>query len=106
MTTFNATSQAAGVAQFASGSFTSDNTLITLNIGFRPRFFQFINATDAVISYKFEGQAANARVNVVTAGTTTIVADSGIAFNPDNSSVNILAALAGNAKAISWIAFG
>jgi len=106
MTTFAAASQAMEICNFATGSFTSDNTLITLTLGFRPRYFRLINITDIVINEKYEGNPASTRVNEVAAGTVTVVADSAITFNADNSTVSITAALALNAKAHVWAAWG
>lgn len=104
MATFGATSQAAGVTNFASGSFTSDNTVTVVNLGFRPRHVKVVNVTDVIVMEKLEGMAANAVVNTVTAGTTTINTSSLITF--DATGFTMTAAAVGSAKAISWVAYG
>lgn len=104
MATFGATSQAAGVVNFASGSFTSDNTITVVNLGFRPRHVKVVNATDVIVMEKIEGMAANATVNTVTAGTTTINTSSLITLNAADFTLSTTAV--GNAKAISWVAYG
>ena len=104
MTTFAATSQSNSISNFASGSFTGDGTIATLNLGFKPRYFKMFNATDVVVYEKWEGMVAANSIKTVTAGTTTNDAS---AITLDSAgTVTIPAAINIAAKAISWVAFG
>lgn len=105
MATVSAISQAMGVGNFASGSFTSDNTATIVKCGFKPRWIKVVNSTDVIVWEKLEGMAAANTVKTVTAGTTTIDTTSGILINTDGT-ITISAAAVGNAKAISWVALG
>ena len=105
MATVSASSQAAGVVSFASGSFTSDNTATTVTIGFKPRWVKVVNTTDVIVWEKIEGMAAANSVKTVTAGTTTIDTGAAITINTDGT-ITLSATAVGNAKAISWVALG
>lgn len=105
MATVLPTSQAMGVPNFASGSFTSDNTATIVKLGFKPRWIKVVNSTDVIVWEKLEGMAAANSIKTVTAGTTTIDTGSAIVDNGDGT-FTISAAAVGNAKAISWVAQG
>lgn len=105
MTTFTATSQAASVTGFASGSFTSDGTAGTINIGFTAREVNVVNETDTIIWRKMDGQAAANCVKTVAVGTTTVDTGSAILINTDRT-ITLSATLCGTAKAIAWQARG
>tara|TARA_R110000868_G_scaffold19150_3_gene82779 strand:+ start:740 stop:1054 length:315 start_codon:yes stop_codon:yes gene_type:complete len=102
MATVNATTQAGGVANFASGSFTSDNTATVVTLGFKPRCIKVINSTDVIVWEKIEGMAAANSVKTTSSGTTTV--DTGSAVLIADLSFTISATAAGSSKAISWIA--
>lgn len=101
-----ATSQSMGIANFASGSFTSDNTITTITLGFTPRFAKIVNTTDVIIWEKNEGMPAINAIKTVTAGTTTMDAGSGVLFPTGTRTIVLAAATVGSAKAISWVAHG
>lgn len=105
MATVTATSQAAGISSFASGSFTSDNSITVVTLGFKPRWIKVVNTTDVIVWEKIEGMATANSVKTVTAGTTTIDAGAAITINTDGT-FSLSAAAVGNAKAISWVALG
>lgn len=105
MATVNATSQASGVSNFASGSFTSDNTATVVNLGFKARWVKVVNTTDVIVWEKIEGMAAANSVKTVTAGTTTIDTGSAITINTDGT-ITLSSTAVGSAKAISWVAMG
>jgi hypothetical protein len=105
MATNSATSKDAGVTNFSSGSFTSDNTACIVSLGFKPRWVKVINSTDVIVWEKIEGMAAANSIKTVTAGTTTVDTGSAILINSDGT-FTISATAAGNAKAISWVAMG
>ena len=99
----SATSNSSGIVNFASGSFTSDNTDTTVTLGFVPRWVKVVNSTDTIVWEKIEGMAAVDSIKTVTAGTTTIDTGSAIIIN-DDGTVTLEAATVGDAKAISWVA--
>lgn len=105
MATVSATSQAAGLANFASGSFTSDNTATVVTLGFKARWVKVVNTTDVIVWEKIEGMAAANSVKTVTAGTTTIDTGSAILINTDGT-ITLSSTAVGNSKAISWVALG
>jgi hypothetical protein len=94
-----------GVMNFQAGSFTSDGTDTTLELGFVPRWIKVVNSTDVIVWEKIEGMAAVDSIKTVTAGTTTIDTGSAIIIN-DDGTVVLEAATVGSAKAISWVAIG
>jgi hypothetical protein len=100
----SATSNSASIVNFASGSFTSDNTDTVVSLGFNPRWVKVVNSTDVIVWEKIEGMAAVNSIKTVTAGTTTVDTGSAIIFNGDGT-MTLEAATVGNAKAISWVAF-
>lgn len=104
MATDTATSIDGGITNFSSGSITSDNTAIAVNLGFTPRWVKVINSTDVIVWEKIEGMAAANSVKTVTAGTTTV--DTGSAITLSASGFTISSGAAGNSKAISWVALG
>lgn len=105
MATVTATSTAAGVSNFASGSFTSDNSITVVTLGFKPRWIKVVNTTDVIVWEKIEGMPAANSIKTVTAGTTTMDAGGAITINTDGT-ISLSAAAVGNAKAISWVALG
>lgn len=103
MATVTATSRSAGISNFASGSFTSDNTATTVILGFVPRWVKVVNSTDVIVWEKIEGMAAANSVKTVTAGTTTVDTGSAILINTDGT-ITISQTAVGNSKAIAWVA--
>ena len=109
-TTKGATSQAMGITNFASGSFTSDGNVYSIVLGFKPRYMKIINETDAIVWEKVEGMAAanSVKINPGSTGasvtvTTTVETGSDILLN-DDGTVSLSAALVGTSKDIAWIA--
>lgn len=105
MATVTATSISAGIVNFASGSFTSDNSITVVTLGFTPRWIKVVNTTDVIVWEKIEGMPAANSIKTVTAGTTTMDAGGAITINADGT-ISLSAAAVGNAKAISWVAQG
>lgn len=105
MATVSAASQDGGISNFASGSFTSDNTATVVKLGFKARWVKVVNSTDVILWEKIEGMAAANSIKVVTAGTTTVDTGSAILIN-DDGTITISATAVGNSKAISWVAMG
>lgn len=105
MANVSATTQNAGVSNFASGSFTSDNTVTIVALGFTARSVRVVNTTDVIVWEKIQGMAAANSVKTVSNGTTTIDTGSAILINTDNT-ITLAAATVGATKAISWVAMG
>jgi hypothetical protein len=105
MATVSAVSQDGGISNFASGSFTSDNTATVVKLGFKARWVKVINSTDVIVWEKIEGMAAANAIKVVTAGTTTVDTGSAILIN-DDGTITLSSTAVGNSKAISWVAMG
>lgn len=92
----------AGRSNVASGTFTSDNTATTINIGFKARWVKVFNATDVIVWEKTGSMADANSIKTVTAGTTTVDATSAIVIS--DGYITLPATTVGNAKAIHWIA--
>lgn len=105
MATVSAVSQDGGISNFASGSFTSDNTATIVKLGFKARYVKVVNSTDVIVWEKIEGMAAANSVKTVTAGTTTVDTGSAILIN-DDGTITLSSTAVGNSKAISWVAMG
>ena len=108
MATDTPTSVSAGVVNFATGSFTSDNTATTLTIGFVPRAIKVVNSTDTIVWEKIEGMAA-ANCTKVTSTTLSVETSSDILINTGvltTGTVTLSQTLVGSSKAIAWAAWG
>jgi len=100
-----ATTQSMGICNFATGRLDpTDNTAITVTLGFKPRHIRLVNEDLVVVWEKFEGMADNATIKTVTAGTTTYDTTSGIVITENGFTV--LAAAAGDGDNVIWAAWG
>lgn len=100
-----ATSISAGVVNFSTGQVDpSDNGIITVTLGFKPRHVRVVNEDLVEVWEKFEGMAANATIKTVTAGTTTYDTNSGITFTANGFTIS--AAAAGDGDNVLWAAWG
>lgn len=105
MATDTATSNSAGIVNFATGRLDpTDNTVITVTLGFRPRHIRLVNEDLVVVWEKFEGMADAAAIKTVTAGTTTYDATSAIVITENGFTVS--AAAAGDGDNVLWAAWG
>jgi hypothetical protein len=94
-----------GVCNFATGRLDpTDNTDVTVTLGFKPRHIRMVNEDLVVVWEKFEGMADAATIKTVTAGTTTYDATSAIVIT-DNG-FTVLAAAAGDGDNLIWAAWG
>jgi hypothetical protein len=87
------------------GSFTSDGSAQTLNLGFIPEYIKVINETDAVIWEKTRDMAAANAMKIDTAVATDT--NSYILINTTGTTVGTItlhATLVGTSKAITFIA--
>lgn len=109
MATDTATSQAQGVVNFATGSFTGAGEAVDVTLGFVPRRVHLINVTDRIEQIWQEGMAATTTLNIAADGTAT--ANTSSLVVPTDSSdtfrgFQIAAGAAVNAKAYVWSAWG
>jgi hypothetical protein len=94
-----------GVDRHSSGSFLEDDTAadVTIELGFAPRYFRWVNETDRIEYEWYEGMAADTTIKTVAAGTRTLdTADA--AINVDGSTVTVAAAAAIADKQCRWVA--
>lgn len=105
MATDTATSNAGGICNFATGRLDpTDNTIITVTLGFTPRHVRLVNEDLVVVWEKFEGMAAAAALKTVTAGDTTYDTNSAIVLGTNGFTVS--AAAAGDGDNVMWAAWG
>ena len=110
MATDTATSQAQGVVNMATGSFTGAGEAVDVICGFKPRRVHLINQTDRIQHVWQEGMAATHTLNIAAAGTATDNTSSHIVpkGGPDGSyrGFTVAAGAAVNAKDYVWTAWG
>lgn len=102
MATFSATEQSGGMANLATGSFTSDNTATEVVLGFSPRYVKVFNATDVIVWEKTHTMTDAQSIKTVTAGTTTLDTTSAIVITTNGFTMPTTTV--GSAKVIHWIA--
>lgn len=110
MATDTATSNSEGVVNMAVGSFTGAGADVDVTLGFKPRFLKVINLTDRTTYEITSDMTAGQALKAVAAGTMTLDT-AGILLRDGQSSVGyrgflVPAAIAINAKALHWVAFG
>lgn len=109
MADHGATSQASGVVNMATGSFTGAGEATNITCGFVPRRIELMNATDRIQQVWQEGLAATQTINTdalgaVTLNTGTLVAPTTDADMFDGFKIAAGAAI--SAKAYVWTAWG
>jgi hypothetical protein len=105
MATDVATSNSAGIVNFATGRIDpTDNSAVVVTLGFRPRHIKVVNEDLVVVWEKFEGMADAAAIKVVTAGTTTYDTNSAIVISDNGFTIS--AAAAGDGDNVMWAAWG
>lgn len=94
-----------GINRSVFATVTGAGTNITVDLGFVPKYVQFLNATDRIGYEKYAGMtAATQTLKTVAAGTRTLdTADAAIATN--GTQVTIAAAAAISAKVCYFIAY-
>ena len=105
MATDTATSQSSGIANFATGRLDpTDNSAVTVTLGFTPRHIRLVNEDLVEVYEKFEGMADAATIKTVTGGTTTYDAGSAIVISAGQFVVS--SGVAGNGDNLIWAAWG
>lgn len=92
-----------GIARNFSGTTTGDGTVLTVTLGWRPKYVVIFNETDAIKWEKIDGQAAANTIKTVTAGDMTKDTTSAIQIT-DNGFV-CTAALNASGKALVWAGY-
>ncbi len=96
--------RSAGIVNMASGGFSGAGAIETVTLGFTPRFVTVFNVTDVITWEKHVDMAATICKKFVSSGTQT--ADTSTAITIATGNFSLSAALAANAKVITWIAWG
>ena len=110
MTAEVASSNSEGRANMATGEFTGDGTVLTVNLGFTPKRVELVNVTDRISQLWVKGMAATTTLNTDAAGARTantsslIVERTAIADGYRGFSVAAAANVSG--KAYVWSAWG
>lgn len=105
MATDTATSNSAGVVNFATGRIDpTDDSAVVVTLGFKPRHVRVVNEDLVVVWEKFEGMADAASIKTVTNGTTTYDGNSGIVIGENGFTIS--AAAAGDGDNVLWAAWG
>jgi hypothetical protein len=91
-----------GIARGSNGTNTGDGTVLTVNLGFRPKLVCIFNETDVITWQKFDTQADANVLKTVAAGTMTKDTGSAIVFNSNGFVAS--AALNAAAKVLHWYA--
>lgn len=105
MSTDTATSNSAGVVNFATGRLDpSANESIVVTLGFTPRHIRVVNEDLVEVWEKFEGMADAATIKTVTAGTTTYDTNSAIVIATGGFTIS--SGAAGNGDNVIWAAWG
>ena len=105
--TTNTQTNSGGVSNRALGQIVSDSgaaAITVLTLGFKPRYFKFVNATDRIIDEWFEGMASASSIHTVAAGTVTLDVTNGIAVS--NNTVTLTATTMVASKTFYWMAEG
>lgn len=107
--TTNIQSNSNGVVNQANGMIVTDGgaaAAVTIQLGFAPRRFKFVNLTDRITDEWFEGMAANTALHEVAAGTKTLEAVNGITVNVAARTVALTAVTVLASKTFYWVAEG
>ena len=105
--TTNTQTNSDGVSNHAFGKIITDGgaaAIVTLTLGFTPRQFKFVNATDRIIDEWFEGMASASSIHSVANGDTTLEATNGVAVS--GTSVTLTATTMVASKTFYWTAQG
>lgn len=103
MATVTVSKRSDGVNSFAHGSFTSDGSAQSINLGFVPNYMIVVNETDGMVWQKFQPMVAANSVQIRDHASDQVVIDtaSQILFNSDGT-VTLGATLVGTSKAIKF----
>lgn len=97
------------VTHSASGSHLDDAAtpaLLTVILGFTPKYIRFVNATDRIEWEWFDGQASGTTLKTVAAGTRTLDTGDAAIVTSTAGRFTVPAALILQNKQYRWIAHG
>lgn len=96
-----------GVMNRAVGKIVTDAAaaaIVTIPLGFEPRYFKLINLTDRISDEWFEGMASASSVHTIAVGTVTLELVNGVAVSGKNVTLTAATMLA--SKTYAWVAEG
>jgi len=110
MATDAADSTSEGRGILATGGFTGDGTVTTVNLGFVPKRVELINVTDRISQLWVKGMAATTTLNTDAAGartanTSSLIVERSPANGDSYRGFSIAAAAAISAKVYVWSAW-
>lgn len=103
----NTQTNANGVQNRAIGKIVTDAAaaaIVTITLGFEPRYFKLVNLTDRICDEWFEGMASASSLHVIAAGTQTLELVNGVAVA--GKTVTLTAATMLASKTYAWVAEG
>lgn len=106
--TINSQTNSNGVVNQAQGRIVTDAgaaAALTINLGFVPRKFIFINLTARQTDEWYEGMAANSSLRTVAAGTRTLEVAAAVTVNSDRTIV-LPATMVPLSSVFAWTAEG
>lgn len=106
MATGSATSQAAGITEFATGVATGDGTALTITVGFKARAVQVFDVTGVIMWEWMEGMPATNTIKTIAAGTMAVDTGSAIVVNTDGRTITVSSGANVSAHALVWAAQG
>lgn len=108
-TSTNSQTNSNGVTNRACGQITTTSAsaaALAIQLGFVPRVFMFINATDRIQDNWYEGMASASSIHTVANGTVTLELTNGIAVDSTLKTVTLTATTMVASKVFYWVAEG
>lgn len=105
--TTNTQTNSNGVSNRAMGKIVTNAdaaAIVTLTLGFSPRYFKIINHTDRIVDEWLEGMASASSLHAVATGVLTLETTNGVAVS--GGSVTLTAVTMAASKTFYWIAEG
>lgn len=99
-----ATRSADGIVRGDCGTHTGDGTLLTVTLGYKPKFVVLVNLTDVVRFEKIDGMGANDTIEIVAAAATGTTVDTSGAIVLTDTGFTVSAAVNISAKNFAWFA--
>lgn len=103
----NTQTNAMGIPNQAFGQVTTDGgsaVAQTFTLGFSPRKFTWINATDRIVDVWYEGMASASSIHTVANGTVTLETTNGVAVSDNTVTLTAVTMVA--SKVYYWEAVG
>lgn len=104
-TSTNSQTNSNGVSHRACGQIVTTSAsaaALAIQLGFVPRTFKFVNATDRIQDEWYEGMASASSIHTVAAGTVTLELTNGIAVDATLKTVTLTATTMVASKVFYW----